>query len=144
MTDSGGASDTTFISIMVGTPPEPPVGVSMYVASITMQMKGPHLDTIVTIHADTDGGGAADETDSPVADVVPVVSLCATNPSGDCFFESTTAATNSNGSVKYKLLKPPVNTEYTLTVHGVTDGTGTFVYDDTITGDEPINSYTTN
>lgn len=97
----------------------------MYVADITMQMKGPNLDTIVTIRADTDENGA-DSNDPVVAGVVPHVELCPT--SGDCFFTTTTVATDSGGKVKYKLLKPPADT-YTMTVSNVVDDSGTYDYD---------------
>ncbi len=142
VTDSGGASDWASISITVGTPPEPPVGVTMFVADITMQMKGPNLDTIVTIRADTDENGA-DLNDAPAAGVVPHIQLC---PAGgavpaDCFFTTTTIATDSKGKVKYKLLKPLVGTLYTMTVLDVTDNSGSFVYDG-LSNFETEDSYT--
>ncbi len=137
--DGDSAPGADSITITVGDLPPPPVGVSMYVAEIAMGMKGPHLDTIVTVRADTDEDGNAEAADSPVAGVVPQVALCP--EVGSCFFTTTTAATDSGGQVKYKLLKPPAG-NYTMTVIFVTDGTGSFEYHpELIAGDVTENSF---
>jgi len=81
--DGDSAPGADSITITVGDLPPPPVGVSMYVAEIAMGMKGPHLDTIVTVRADTDEDGNAEAADSPVAGVVPQVALCP--EVGSCF-----------------------------------------------------------
>lgn len=124
VTDSGTVTGSDSVSITVGDPPPPPENVSMYIADITMEMKGPNLDTALTIRADITGNGVTDD-DPPVAGATPEVMLCLTG--GSCFFDTATTATNSQGIVKYKLLKPPAGT-YTLTVEGIPDISG-FVYD---------------
>lgn len=126
-TDSGTASGSDSLSITVGDPPPPPPdGILMYVAYITMRVRGKNLDTIVTIRADTDENGAG-SNDPAVAGVVPDVELCP-DAGGTCYFTTTAIATDSGGQVKYKLLKPSTGS-WTITVGDVT-GSSTYTYDD--------------
>ena len=129
------------MTITVG---DAPVGVVMYVSKIAMVQKGPNLDTFVTIHADTNGDGVADVGEAAVADVVPKVKPCDDAAVPTCYFTNAAIATNSEGRVKYKLLKPKVDAVYTMTVIDVQDGTGSFVYDSGITGAVSDNSITIN
>jgi subtilisin family serine protease len=117
-TDLDSATGSDSVTITVGSAPVG--GGLMHVGGIAMNKKGRNLDTIVTI---------VGETGTPVADAVPTVSLCIKG-ANVCWFQNAQVATDGQGTVKYKLLKPSSGT-YVMTVHDVSHASYEFAGDGT-------------
>ncbi len=139
-TDSSGNTSSASISVTVDNTADGGSG-DMYVWDIGFRTTGPHLRSTVTIQQDSDGDGAAESSDDPVADASVAMTLTH-DTDGDGVFEcgtdddcqSFTGTTDTSGQVEFMWKQAPSGT-YQAEVTDLTHSSLT--WDATLDADNP-------